>query len=559
MTQRTTILLVEDDAEHADLACRAIVRSGTAQRSDIHHVLSIADAVESVQTTDFDVILLDLHVTDASGLECLQRIRAASKDCAVVALTSSADEQLRDRIVREGAQDFIAKETMVNTSIGRIIRYAIDRQRSMNRVRDLTTELHRRNAALSAARHVADAANDAKTRFLAHMTHEIRTPLTAILGFSELMMEQESVRADPAANEAIKAISGNGRHLLALINDVLDLAKIESGHMNTVQRPVDLGALIEDSVVGLLPSAREKRIELEVIQAGATTKNPVIVETDELRMRQVLINLIGNAIKFTDIGGVRVEWSVAEVSGSPGTVAASIVVRDTGIGMNAEDLRRVFEAYRQAGDTSGNEDSGRGGSGLGLSIAQHLATCLGGHLTATSEVGCGSSFHLVLPRVRRLSPDRVQLDTLYQRAEPKDTLSGRRVLLVEDGPDVQRLVTAILSQEGASVEVIGDGQALVDAMAATKDVEALPDVILMDMELPGMHGLDATRAVRAQGILVPIVALTASGVIDCDENCRAAGCDALLRKPFLRDELIEAVVRQTAFTSDQPLTDLQPD
>jgi signal transduction histidine kinase/CheY-like chemotaxis protein/HPt (histidine-containing phosphotransfer) domain-containing protein len=408
---------------------------------------------------------------------------------------------------------------------------------------------------LSHARAGAEAANQAKSEFLANMSHEIRTPMTAILGYVDLIADEiECCDTCPAhrdceiriANkERLTIVKRNGRHLLDVINDILDLSKIEAGKMCVAAEPCSLAPLIADVASIMRVRADNRGISLSVEYAGEL---PETIRTDEIKLRRALVNLVGNAIKFTDQGGVRIatRFLPAWRGDQP---AVRIQVIDTGIGISEDKLAGLYDPFVQA-DTSTTREYG--GSGLGLAITRRIAELLGGDLSADSTPGKGSTFTLTVPTS---SLEGVQMlaapsETIHQRTSPESNdqgqgaadVAGVRVLLAEDGPDNQRLISAVLRKAGAEVEVAENG--LVAVEKATADASGF-DVILMDMQMPEMDGYDATRVLREKGLTCPIVALTAHAMSGDREKCLDAGCTDYCTKPIDREHLIRVIAQHT--------------
>ena len=398
----------------------------------------------------------------------------------------------------------------------------------------------------------AESADRAKSEFLANMSHEIRTPLAAILGFTELLLENSEPLDGTrriAPLDALRTIHQNGRHLLQIINDILDLSKVEAG-MLVVERiwssPRQLVAEIA-SLVQL--RAAEKQLRLETVFGDVL---PEAIETDPTRLRQVLLNIVGNAVKFTDSGFVRIATRWIGPPSDSGTI--EFEVSDSGIGMCAGELSRLFQSFSQADTSTARR---YGGTGLGLSISQRLAEMLGGTISVASEPGEGSRFTLRLnaANVRFASVGATSTDTTpavtAERvaghkaiALPTVSLAGCRILLAEDGPDNQRLVTYLLSRVGAEVAVADNGQAAVDKAHAAWQGGSPFDVVLMDVQMPVLGGCEATERLRALGYKGPILALTAHALKTDHKNCLAAGCDEVCTKPIDRVVLIETIFRK---------------
>jgi polar amino acid transport system substrate-binding protein len=387
---------------------------------------------------------------------------------------------------------------------------------------------------LREAREAASAASQSKSEFLANMSHEIRTPMTAILGFADLLAESAARSADGETMEHVDIIRRNGQHLLALINDILDLSKIEAGKM-TVES-VDLAPrhLIEDAIHALAGRAAEKGIAL---RAEIDPKLPAAIRSDPLRMRQVLLNLLGNAIKFTRAGSVTLNVSVA-----PGSMLR-FEVSDTGVGMSPEAVSRLFRPFEQADSSTTRRF---GGTGLGLRISRRLTQMLGGDIEVSSELGIGSRFVATFALVEGA-------DSLAAIVVPSDDheslLRGVRVLLAEDGPDNVRLICHVLRKAGAFVTAVGNGEEMLGALTVDGDpASALRphhgfDLIITDIQMPVMDGFEAVRQFRARGGETPIIALTAHAMRGDREKCIEAGCDAYATKPIDRNALVAACYR----------------
>ncbi len=408
---------------------------------------------------------------------------------------------------------------------------------------DITARKQRENQIREAMMR-AEAANKAKSEFLANMSHEIRTPMTAILGFAELL-KNNNADADPKLREsAAEAIERNGKHLLAIINDILDISKIEAGKMTLERIPTDPASIVEEIVSLLNVRAVGKGVYLQRKYATRIPKNFLC---DPIRLRQILLNLAGNALKFTELGGVDITVSFI----SEPEPMCRFEVHDTGIGMSADQIARLFVAFEQ-GDSSTTRRFG--GTGLGLRISKRLADMLGGNITVTSEPGKGSTFVLTLPTGPVHSEDMHQPETAYDSrthqnlptsAEQKNMLAGLRVLLAEDGPDNQRLISFHLKRAGAIVQLANNGKEAVDILNRQSAEGVTFDVVLMDMQMPEMDGYSATKYLRNQGYHLPIIALTAHAMAGDREKCIASGCDDYATKPIDVPTLTALIKRLT--------------
>ena len=405
-------------------------------------------------------------------------------------------------------------------------------------IRDLT-EQKKVEADLIKAREVAELANNAKSDFLANMSHEIRTPLIGIIGFADLLVEHgENFDAAQRA-DYLSCIQASGQHLLTLINDILDLSKIESEHLVLEYLDYSPHDLLAEVISVLRVRAAEKGIELTYEWSGPVPKS---IRTDPTRLRQTLMNLAGNAIKFTQQGAVRL---IARVeTNDDGQSLLRVDVVDTGIGIPKDKLETIFSPFSQADNSVTRRF---GGTGLGLSISRRLATALGGTLTVESEVGSGSCFSLTVdagdlsgiemletPPTDAIAVSRPASNTTV---ESETVLAGIRVLLAEDGLINQKLITALLLQAGAaSVDVAENG-----AIAVNRAESSEYDVILMDMQMPVVDGYAATTRLRDRGDNTPIIALTAHAMKGDREKCLQAGCTDHVTKPIVAEELIRHI------------------
>ncbi len=416
-----------------------------------------------------------------------------------------------------------------------------------NQVRRRTCELQRANKSLrhkirecqyaeeqaKILAHEAMAANRAKSEFLANMSHEIRTPMNAIMGFSEILAEDD-LPEEPKAY--VKLICDSGRTLLQLIKDILDLSKIESGKMHVEMEECHLGRMLGEIESMMRPLAIQKDIQFEILQCDAI---PDLIRADRIRLRQCLINLINNAIKFTEKGYVYVSVSMQAENGE---YFIRFDIEDTGIGIPEDKRQMIFDSFTQADSAMTRK---YGGTGLGLAITKKLCDLMGARIAVNSAEGQGSMFSVVVPTGIRPQDNTSEiwnkykmideLNELFQSEKGMNMYNGK-ILVAEDNPSNQKLITILLQKLGLEVALADDGQ-----IAVQKCSEASYDLILMDMQMPNMNGYEATRQLRKQGLSTPIIAVTANAMMGDEEKCLEAGCDGYISKPIDRSKLAEVI------------------
>ena len=377
----------------------------------------------------------------------------------------------------------------------------------------------------------ADRANQSKSDFLANMSHEIRTPMNAIIGFSEVLSEEKLTKEQ---KKHVNIIKESGESLLQLINDILDLSKIEAGKLDTEIIECSLGRLLGVIEPLMRPRAEAKGLSFEVVKSEGL---PALIRTDPIRLRQCLINLVSNAIKFTEKGYVRINISLEEMRYES---YIRFDIEDTGIGIPPDKQKLVFSKFEQA---DGSTSRKYGGTGLGLPITKQLAHFLGGELTLTSEEGKGSVFSLVIPAGVDVTtqPSLEEYEYTGELGEADVDISKQAkvsgsVLVAEDSQTNQLLIKLLLEKLGLEITTVKDGKEAVEKVLSQSF-----DLIFMDIQMPNMNGYEATQELRSKGITTPIVALTAHAMKGDDEKCISAGCDDYLAKPLNRKRLVETV------------------
>jgi signal transduction histidine kinase len=413
------------------------------------------------------------------------------------------------------------------TTLTTILESAIANRRRQYEARDLVQELIKARQEAEFAKNESDRANRAKSEFLANMSHEIRTPLGVIIGFTELALSEPNTSPEEAKSY-LSAIQRNGQLLLELVNDILDLAKVESGRIETEMVEISVLSAIKEVIANLTPNAVKKNVE---IQLQVDPQFEVMGKTDPTRLRQIVMNVLGNAIKFTQKGRVTVVLSSERTSLQ--TSKIFIRVRDTGVGITEKQQVKLFQPFSQADSSTTRQF---GGTGLGLVLSRQLARVLGGDLVLISSVpGVGSTFEISIEV--GIVQGKKSLEGPETKTERSHiNLSGVNVLLAEDSPENQDLIQRMLKMAGASVEIASNG-----AEAVEKAMSHPPEILLMDIQMPIMDGKEALCSLRNQGYNGTIIAVTANSLKGEKEDALKLGFDHYMTKPLHRDDLLETI------------------
>ncbi|MDN3641045.1 response regulator [Simiduia curdlanivorans] len=512
---KTRLLLVEDD-EDDYIITRDLLADIDPSGYQLVWVSNRESAVQNFQQGEYDICLMDYTLGAFTGLELLTEAKQLGFQAPVIMLTGHDDSALDADALSAGAVDYLVKTQLNAARLSRAIRYAIAR-------RDMERERLQRLQ--------AQAENQSKSEFLAHLSHEIRTPLTSILGYTDVLLQAQT---NQQAQAHLNIIKRNGQHLLSLLNDVLDLSKIEADRLELQISAVPVAEFLSDVHQLMVIRAQDKGIGFTI---SALTELPTSIQSDPTRLRQILLNLLSNAIKFTDQGEVNLVVG-ADIANAHCTL--NFAVHDTGVGISETEMARLFQPFTQV---KGGQNRFEQGTGLGLAISQQLASRLGGRIHAASQLGRGScfTFSLNCPLSAGASAETWALQT--QSRTPLDSFErlDAKILVADDLADIRELIAHLLSSAGARVSQVSNGeQAVAEVLQARAQGQPF-DVIVMDVQMPVVDGLAATQQLRAQGITTPIIALTAQTMRGERQRCLDAGCNDHLGKPVQSKRLVDCI------------------
>lgn len=514
----TELLVVEDSPGDARLL-REMFNDEKGVTTAMTHVATMADAERHLAGNVVDIVLLDLGLPDAQGLDAVRRAHAAAPGVPLVVLTGMDDERRALEALHEGAQDYLVKGQIDSRSLLRALRYAIERK-------TLEAAALALSAKVDVACAEAVAASAAKATFVANMSHEIRTPLNSIIGFSDLLLDDLSLT--PLQRRYLDLVKNAGGALLTVVNDILDFSKLEASKVRLTKEAFSLDGLVSSTVSIVRAAAEAKGLDLLVRMDPDLTLYNL---GDPARIRQVLLNLLSNAVKFTSAGSVSLE--VTRVSCQSSRERLRFAVNDTGFGVPVDGQSKLFEQFAQADPSISRE---HGGTGLGLSICKSLVSLMGGTIGCANNDQAGATFWF---EIELLTVGRSEL--MEPPSDDPENPQALRILLVEDLPMNQELACTILRRAGHFVDVVDDG---IEAIAAVE--ENSYDVILMDIQMPRMDGVTAARKIRqlsGPAQHTPIIAMTANALPEETRAFRQAGMDDHVAKPFKQQDLHEAIRR----------------
>jgi two-component system, sensor histidine kinase len=522
--KKAKILIVDDYQENITALANLIA----ADDIEVHSAKNADAALELLTYNDFALALLDIQMPVVTGLELAQLIRGVKKyqHLPIIFVTAQQhDNSLIFQGYENGAVDLLFKPLnpyVVRSKVRVFVELSLQRDLLQTHVDELEK-----------LRLEAEAANIAKSQFLANMSHEIRTPLAAVMGFSDLLINDDTTAAEK--QEWAAAVRRNGNLLMRLIDDILDISKIEADRLEFDRAPFSLKDFLQDVNSTLAFKAKDKNIELEFHLPEECQK---YYSSDSTRIKQILLNVIGNAIKFTTKGKVRVDVSLEPAS--PRSEILLVRVQDEGIGLSPEQVNRLFQPFSQ-GDASTRRQFG--GTGLGLAISRRVARALGGEIRLVrSTPGAGSTFEIkiLLPYAEGPESKAVLADKMFSKSTEEAKIatdfSQKHILAVDDSPDNLFLIEMFLKSSGVHLTCVESGK---EAVEKVKNQNF--DLILMDMQMAGMDGREATGIIREMGYKGPVLAFTAHAMQEEHKKCKAAGCDDVIVKPIDSKKLIEGL------------------
>lgn len=525
------VLLIEDDQDDYTLV-KELLSEVPNYRYQLNWKSEWSEGYEELLKEQFDICLIDYKLGQQSGLDLIKAAIVARIEKPIVILTGHSGFDIDLEAMQAGAVDYLDKSELNPRILERTIRYAIKHAKDFQQLKEST----RLAAQMRFEKEAAQAANQAKSAFLANMSHEIRTPLGAVLGFIDLSLD--SGLNDSERCNWLQISKRNAEHLLRLIDEVLDLSKVEADCLQIENSEFDLNEFLDELNSLMALKTQQKEILFESSSEGPIPRR---IRADRFRLKQILINIIGNAIKFTERGNASISVAIKSCKVSSKT-NLEFNVRDSGIGIAEADQEKLFQPFSQVNSSTARK---YGGTGLGLILSKKIAQCMGGDLVLVeSSVQTGSTFRLSIPMEASTESFRYnwrginRIKPLDREMEEKPNLMGCRVLLVEDSPDNQFLVSLFLEQTGATVSIAENGKAGLE-----KALSEEFDVVLLDIQMPELDGYQTLKILKCNGYPRPVIALTAHALNEERDHAMREGFSDYLTKPIEKRLMYETLAK----------------
>ncbi|MDZ7880109.1 MAG: response regulator [Saprospiraceae bacterium] len=518
MRETVHILLIEDNPGDARLV-EILLEESDLPNVQIIHRLTLGDGIAELKKRDFAVVLLDLTLPDSRGFETLERLIATKPDVNVVVMTGLADKVLGLNAVKAGAQDFLMKGGFDSDLLSKTLRYAVERKNVLIKL-----------AAATRAREVAEESARMKEQFIASISHEMRTPMNAIYGMSNLLAQ---TNLDTEQRSFIDSVRQSSEILLGVINDILEVSTLQNGQMHFESADFDIMELMKNLVSVMQYKKEEKPLEF---QLNIDPSVPKYLLGDKLRLNQILYNIVGNAVKFTDSGFIKISIAMGKQEGDG--LNLSFIVQDSGIGIPQDKIDTIFESFTRVRTKERIFE----GTGLGLAIVKNLVVQQGGRVFATSEQGCGTTITVEMSFKKGVSPVQLSAGGVPEKLKFEDSKTRPfNLFLVEDHKINQMVARKTLERQfdNVKITIAENGRECLDMLQSGREF----DIILLDIQMPIMDGNETIAYIRENmpNFKTPVLAMTAHAYISKDNLFKTYGFDDFVLKPFEPEQLFSKI------------------